>query len=198
MARQAIDYGPPETLRLCIYQAEGVDDKNAEALIKAIQNEMALYGIVIEVAERHSWQRPGFGVNDIIRGLVATTQLQAPCDRIVGFVGRHFGDFAASLLLPEVLGAVETVTHTRGYMVAEIGSINQIFSSPESTAVHETYHLLGCQHDLTLENCYQRIQRIKAEAHKNRAQGNDFFPGVTVDETFLADRSLTDRKLGWR
>ncbi len=67
------------------------------------------------------------------------------------------------LALPEVLGALETTTHTRGYVVSSFGSLNQLLSSPSGTAVHEFYHLLGCTHALSKSACYKQIRTLKRQ-----------------------------------
>jgi hypothetical protein len=102
------------------------------------------------------------------------------------------------MILPEILGAVESTTMTKGYSVAEWGSLNQVLSlrSPENLMVHETYHLLGCGHGLNAGLCYDQIVRIKKAAKKNREEGQDFFPSMTPGGKIVWTRDGVDRILG--
>jgi len=118
-------------------------------------------------------------------------ELDPSCDRLMAFVDRNAADFLWSLVMPEVLGAVDDATHTRGYIVANQVSLNQLFQSPGETAVHEFYHLLGCPHARTLQNCYDRIAALKQQF----VTGADFFPSVGVDGTPLLTRKAVDAAL---
>ena len=100
--------------------------------------------------------------------------------------------------MPEVLGAVEDTTLTKGYAVAEWGSLSQVLSllSPHHITIHEFYHLLGCGHGLSAAPCYDRIAQIKRAARLNRERGQDFFPALTLSGEILWTRSLVDQALG--
>ena len=106
-------------------------------------------------------------------------------------VGRHLGDTLWSLALPEVLGAVETTTHTHGYVVSSLGSLNQILSSPSGTAVHEFYHLLGCTHALSKSGCYEQIRALK----RHYSSDIDFFPGLSETGELILSRAERDALL---
>ena len=174
-SREAIDFGPPATVRVCVLKAADIPPDRAEILKQLVQKEFAQYGLHIEVPWVREWKRPGFQVDSIMHDLLQRP-LEPPCDRLFGFVDRHLGDFAWGLLMPEVLGAVDDVTATRGYVVATFGSVNQLFVSPGQAIVHEFYHLFGCAHDLTLSRCYPTIAALKASAQPDA----DFFPGVSL------------------
>jgi hypothetical protein len=58
-----------------------------------------------------------------------------PCDRLVALVDRNAGDFLWGLVMPEILGEVDNATHTRGYIVATTGSVNQMIEPPSKAAV---------------------------------------------------------------
>jgi hypothetical protein len=118
---------------------------------------------------------------------VSAHPLECPCDRLVFFVGRGFRDFLWGMVMPEVLGAVEDTTLTKGYAVAEWGSLRQVLSllSPEDISVHEFYHLLGCGHGLSATPCYERIAQIKWAARTNRETGRDFFSAMKLSGEIL-------------
>lgn len=172
-AREHVDFGPPVTVRVCVLKTADIPPQRAEALKQLVRKEFAKYGLLIEVPWVRDWERPGFQVDSIMRDLLERP-LEPPCDRLFGFVDRHPGDFVWGLVMPEVLGAVDDVTATRGYVVATFGSLNQLFASPGQAIVHEFYHLFGCGHDVTLTKCYPRIASLKAAVQPDA----DFFPGL--------------------
>jgi hypothetical protein len=187
----AIDFGPREELRICVLADEGVTEKDARLLIGKVREEFSLFGLVVEVPWVRQWERPAFLMEGILED-VATKPLAAPCDRLLALVGRHAGDFFFGLLGAEVLGAVETVSHTRGYVVAQTASLNQLIENPAAVAIHESYHLLGCKHELSLADCYPLIRDLKRTARANREHGNDFFPGVSWKDKLIASREEAD------
>lgn len=174
-----IDYGPPVTVRVCVLKTDDTPHLRVDSLLKAVNREFAQYNIAVDVPWVRPWKRPGYFVETILEDLMRRP-LEQPCDRLVGLVDRHVGDFVWGLAMPEVLGAVDDVTATRGYVVATWGSLNQIFMTPEQAAVHEFYHLVGCPHGMTLTKCYPRIAALKQAA----VSDEDFFPGVAKHETF--------------
>ena len=170
--------GPPLPLRVCLLKDRNLSCERAEAVMAAVTREMARHGIAVSVPWVREWQRPGFFEADISRA-VAAYPLEAPCDRILALVGRNFKDFAWGLLMPEIFGAVETRSHTKGYAVAEVGSLNQVltFHSPAGGALHELYHMLGCEHGAG-DACGARIAALKARAPGGSEQEEDFLPGL--------------------
>lgn len=178
--RDAVDYGPPQTLEVCLLKHPDVTQQRADELTAAVNAEFVTYGITVSVPWVREWQRPGFTASGIMEDLNARN-LEEPCDRLVGLVDRHVGDFLWGLVMPEVLGAVDGITHTRGFVVANWGSINQLFSEPLAAVVHEFYHFLGCGHGFAKTKCYHRIAALKA----SRAPGSDFMPGITKDGKYL-------------
>jgi hypothetical protein len=112
-------------------------------------------------------------------------------------VGRNFKDFLWGTIMPEIHGAVEDLTMTKGFAVAEVGSFNQVISlsSATSIAIHETYHLLGCGHGLGAEPCYDQIARVKKIARNNRLAGRDFFPSVILNQRVLITRHDVEKEL---
>lgn len=187
-ALQRTDFGPPDTLRVCVLLDDNdVSRSEAAELIQTVNQSLSVYNLQITVPWYQHWERPGHGDMKIIENL-ASLKLPPPCDRLLALVGRDVGDFLIGLLGFEELGSVDTVTHTRGYVFAELESINQIFMPPSAAAVHETHHLLGCAHALTMAGCYERIAMLKNAARLNRQNGNDFFPTYTLQGQLILRR----------
>jgi hypothetical protein len=190
------DFGPPEKLRICIYKDAAVSDRQTQEIIAALQKEFVQFGLEIEVPLIKNWKRPAFNGSDILKNF-ATCPLESPCDRLLALVGRDFKDFLWGTIMPEIHGAVEDLTMTKGFAVAEVGSFNQVisFSSAASISIHETYHLLGCGHGLGVEPCYAQIARVKKIARNSRLAGGDFFPSLTADQSVLITRLGVEKKL---
>ncbi|MHB8881426.1 MAG: hypothetical protein ACYC69_07950 [Thermodesulfovibrionales bacterium] len=183
---EQIDYGEPEIIRFCILRDDGVAQAKVDELIEAIRLELGQYAIKLDIPWTRPWKRPGFWIKDIHADLAARP-LEEPCDRLLVFAGTRTGDF---FLGAQTYGSVETTTRTKGFVFAEWYSIVEFltFYSPKSVAVHESYHLLGCKHDVTMERCYDQLKRIKASASQQRKAGNDFFPGVGENDQLLTSR----------
>lgn len=190
-ALQAQDFGPREELRICVLADEGIDDEAAKRLLASVREEFAVFGLDVTVPWVKPWLRPAFLTNGIVED-VWMKPLEAPCDRLLALVGRNVGDFLWGLFGMEILGAVDTPTHTRGYVVAKTASLNQIFVSPSDTAIHESYHFLGCSHGVSLSDCYSNIRNLKQAARNNRDRGNDFFPGFSWKGHPLESRHEVD------
>ena len=195
--RPDIDMGPNVELRLCVYKDVDISDQRAASIIAAIQKEFAQYGLLIKVPGIKQWRRPSFEHQGILRDIVQRP-LEPPFDRSLTLVSRDVRDFLWGSLLPEILGAVETRTHTKGYVVAEMGSLNQLlsFQSPQSAAVHEFYHLLGVGHMDGTKTICEKIARLKRAAIENRHAGRDFFPGISSSGKLYLSRTAVDRRFG--
>lgn len=186
------DFGSEQTLRVCVLLDEPkITQKTAAPLITSITQEFAKYNIRVTVPWYRNWHRPSGGGMAIIETL-AGESLAPPCDRILAFVGRSFADFLIGTLFADELGSVDTITSTHGYVAADVSTLNQVFVPPEAAAVHEAYHLLGCQHGLSMTACYERIDRLKKAAALNRANGNDFFPTYSRRGQLLMNRDEVD------
>ena len=195
-AIQNIDFGPPEKLRICMYKDTNISEQQAADIITALQQEFSHFGLIIEVPWVKPWERPAYTGNEIMKNFAACP-LEAPCDRLLALVGRNVTDFLWGMVMPEIHGAVENVSMTKGFVVAEIGSVNQVMSmsSANRIAIHETYHLLGCDHSLDAKPCYEKIKLVKKIARRNRTDGNDFFPSIPLDKQILFSRSEVEKKL---
>jgi hypothetical protein len=188
--RDTVDYGAPQELHVCMLKTGEVADDRAADLITAVNEEFAPFGITVTVPWIRPWQRPGFTVDSIFPALLAR-ELEEPCDRLVGLIDYHAGDFVWSLFLPQVLGAVDLETHTHGYVFATFGSINQIGAGPRKAMVHEFYHLIGCPHAATKTKCYEQIAALKA----SRPPGSDLFPGMDDEGKYLHTRAEVNEAL---
>jgi hypothetical protein len=193
------EFGPEMEICLCVYQDRGVSDETTQTLLNAIQDEFAPMGLTVKTPWIRPWERPAFSQQGITRD-VARRPLEAPCDRILALVGRDARDFLWGALMPEILGAVETRTNTKGYVVAEVGSLNQVltFESPSGAAVHEFYHLLGVRHGLDKQAAYEQVRRIKDLAARSRQAGRDFFPAMSAKGKVYWSRAAVDRRFGIR
>lgn len=178
-ALKANDFGEAEEIRFCILADEGVTEDESRALMAEVGEEFSLYGLKLKVPWVRPWARPAFLAEGIMRDVLLKS-LEPPCDRLLVLVGRNFGDFLFGLLGVEVLGSVDAVTYTRGYVVARTSSLNQVFMGPTQVAIHESYHLLGCVHELRLSGCYARIRELKRIKRANLERGNDFFPSLSA------------------
>lgn len=187
----ARDYGPPAQLRVCLLRADDVSPQRADDLIAAVNREFQTYGIEVVVPWVRPWERPGFGHKSLLDDVVAR-ELEPPCDRLIALVDRNAGDALWGMLMPEVLGAVDDVTHTRGFVVANMASFNQLFMRPSKVAVHEFYHLLGCPHSASMTRCYDQIERVKRQIATRQPE---FFPAMDAYGTLLATRDEANIEL---
>jgi hypothetical protein len=193
------DFGPEERFCVCMYKDDAVSDRRAAEIVSAIREEFEPFGIHVDVPWIRPWQRPGFTSRDILED-IAYRPLEPPCDRLFVLVGRGFKDFLWGVLLPEMNGGVETLTMTKGFAVAELGSLNQLLTlkSPKGIASHEVYHFLGCGHGCLANTCYDQILRIKVAARQNREAGRDFFPAMNFDGRIFWTRGDVNRKFDRR
>jgi hypothetical protein len=193
----AADLGAPVDLQLCMYKDSQISDRQAADIIAAIQNEFTQYGVIVQVPDIKPWQRPSFNHQGILND-IAKRPLEPPCDRLMALVGRDVRDFLWGALLPEILGAVETRTHTKGFVVAEIGSFNQLmsFRSPAEGAVHEFYHMFGYAHGDDRQTIVGKIVHLKRMAISNWLSGQNFFPGISSQGTLYLSRREVDQRFG--
>lgn len=205
--RKSHQYGADTDLKICFITEPGIDEADTRELAAEWDEELSLYGIRVKVAGIQTMKRPGFMYGPVL-GFLNSLMLEAPCDRIVYLMGRTAGDIAFEVAMMgifvklglkfEVHGAVETRTHTRGFVKAQYMEFLQLlFSSPRSTMIHEGYHLLGCEHSFTLSACYARIARLK-EALSTPGRDPDFFPTYGSNGVILTTRSEVNAGMGWQ
>jgi hypothetical protein len=193
-ARSGVDFGPPDSLSLCLLLDDGISEQRAREIIdEAWAEEGRLYGLAIRVASVSPWPRPAFTADGLMEALLRVP-LPGHCDRVFALLGRHFGDFLWGLVgLPEVLGAVDDNTLTHGYAVVQRASLNQVFMSPTGIVRHEIYHLLGCAEHFNMAGCYEQIAALKRQ---RRQDGADFFPAWdAINERALLSRDAVNARL---
>lgn len=191
--RSSFDYGPPREIRVCVLRSPDVSEARTRQILAAINADLSPFALRVSVPWVRDWRRPAFMEGGILRD-VAARPLEPPCDRLLALVDRNPADALwGLLLLPEIVGSVETASHTRGYVVANRATLTQLWVPPAEVAVHEFYHLLGCPHARSRVACYRRIALLKREA------GVDgFFPSVDRDGGVLRSRGEADaRAIGW-
>ncbi|MBM9577087.1 hypothetical protein JWG45_07955 [Leptospira sp. 201903070] len=186
--REKIDFGKEETLKLCVWKDKKITKDELEGLIGVWNEELKLYKITILLSEVQEWERPGW-TGSAIMDQIFTADLPSSCDRLLAVAGGKLSDTAFEIVglffaffgIPsfQILGAVETKTGTRGYILGQTRTLSHWLSGgAEGTLIHEGYHLLGCGHSFFLNKCYLQIQKVKELKRKNAEQGETFFPSV--------------------
>jgi hypothetical protein len=193
--RAQTDFGPPETLRVCALLDDGISSHDAQETLEDYwnRNEASKYNLSVKLVSYSSLRRPAteFFHWQIARQLTMR-QLPAGCDRMMYFVNRNALDVLWSVPeaygAPEVLGETDDYTMTRGFVVDRIASLNQMLMgmwfSPSKVARHETYHLVGCEHDMVMDTCYKHI--AEAKWIENRLRGAGCYENLGVDPFFPA------------
>ncbi|TGN08524.1 hypothetical protein EHS11_13415 [Leptospira ilyithenensis] len=188
--RSAIDFGSFAEIKICTILETGVSEEETNKLFDYWNEELNLYSIKVVPIPYRKMERPGF-TGGAIFSYLYTLDLEPPCDRILYLKGRTLGDlvyefFTLGIFLGvglklEIHGAVDSKTHSRGYIKSKyISTLQILFTSPESTLVHEGYHLLGCGHQLFMEECYIQIQKVKTLAREKETEPG-FFPSITPE-----------------
>ncbi|MCC5815409.1 MAG: hypothetical protein JJT78_11680 [Leptospira sp.] len=200
--RESMDFREFHEFRVCTFHEPGINSSDIEDLFKYWNDELSLYKLRARPVRVIEINRPGFTGFDIMQFLY-NQRLDEGCDRLLYLKGRKVSDlfyevFSLGVLFGigikvEMQGAVDSRTHTRGYIKAKyISTIQLIFTSPKSTLVHEGYHLLGCGHQLFMEACYKKIQTLKKlNEDPNKEEG--FFPSVSSDGKEFIDRKQVQR-----
>jgi hypothetical protein len=100
---RSTDFGPPETVRLCVFLDDGVTESRARQLLSSWDGEAPKYGLEVAPVWFRPMGRAGFFHGGIVRQVQAR-KLSPECDRNLYFVGRNVGDFLwgdlAALALP--------------------------------------------------------------------------------------------------
>jgi hypothetical protein len=193
--RESINFGKAAKLRLCVYKDTNLSEETVNGLLVDWQTELNLYSIEVLPVKVMNWKREHFFMDSELEDLLKIP-LEEPCDRFVLFLGTNVWDSIFDLLPigGTVLGAVEGLTATRGYIIADYFSLNQIFSPPSGTIVHEGYHLFGCEHALLLTECYNRILTLKQE-HQKKEVKDSFFPAMNFKKQLFLDRNSVNRQI---
>lgn len=171
-ARAEKDFGPPQSLKVCALLDDGISRDDAQQTLadEWNQGEASKYNLSVQLVSYSSLPRPAseFFHWQIARKL-AMRQIPPQCDRVMYFVNRNALDALWSVPelygAPEILGEVDDFSMTKGYVVDRIASLNQVLMlpwfSPEKVARHEAYHMVGCGHDLVMNECYEHIAEAK-------------------------------------
>jgi len=165
MLRQ-MDFGPPQQVRLCVELDDGVTEADARQLIGSWNSEAPRYGLYVTPVSFEHHSRNGFFHWQIMHD-IEQIPLKAPCDRLMFFANRNFGDFLYGIAglatgVPEVLGEVDDTTLTHGFVYAKIATPNQLLIPPSAATRHEMYHLLGCGQHFNMPACYVELQYLKS------------------------------------
>ncbi|MCW7463017.1 hypothetical protein [Leptospira limi] len=169
--RESMSFGEQTTFRVCVVKETGILDKDVANLFENWNEELKLYQLKAIPVVLFAMERPGFYGTDILEYMM-NMRMPDGCDRLLYLKGRTWGDIVFEIVTLgifvgvgiklELQGAVETETNTKGYIKAKyISTIQLLFTSPNSTLVHEGYHLLGCGHQLFMKECYERIKDVK-------------------------------------
>jgi hypothetical protein len=157
-ARDAIDFGREDNVRLCAYLDDGVAQADVDGMVSSWNDdEGRLYKLDFDVASYTPLSRGDAFDTGRILAKIERQPLPDSCDRQMFFVHRNAADFAWGLILPEYLGAVDAHTGSHGWVAANIVSVNQLVKPPSSVTQHEFYHLLGCEH-FAMTECYERTR----------------------------------------
>jgi hypothetical protein len=196
--RNTIDFGAPETVKLCVYLDRGITADRARELLSSWDSEAPKYRLAVTPVSFQPLARDGFFHSSIVRQIESRT-LAPDCDRNLYFVNRNVEDFvwgdlaAAAFPLPEILGEVEDATLTSGFVVATMISFNQLLLSPYAVTRHELYHLLGCKQHFDMPACYAQIAALKERERQLRASG--FFRKIGEQPFYPTWDDLTDAML---
>ena len=191
--RAQTDFGPPQTLRVCALLDDGISQSDAQETLADYwnQDEASKYNLSIKMVSYSSLPR---SIDQFfhwqIGHQVAIRQIPPGCDRMMYFVSRNVLDVAWSVPelygAPEVLGEVDDYTMTRGYVIDRIASLNQVLMSPwfspSKVARHEAFHMIGCGHNLVMDECYKHI--AEAKWVENRLQDAGCYEKSGVEQFF--------------
>jgi hypothetical protein len=178
-----IDFGPPQTVNMCVYLDDGITESSARRLLDSWNEEANQYALYVEPVMFEQHPRVGTFYWQIMKD-IDRIPLEEPCDRVIYFANRNAADFlygvvAVSTGLPEVLGYVDDDTLTHGFVYARSATAAQLLVTPWEATKHELYHLLGCGQHNDMAKCYAQIRQLKQAAQRKKG----FFP------TFSADKS---------
>src|SRR5271169_7255150 len=94
--RQSMDFGPPQTVNMCVLLDKGVSPDDAAALLSTWNEEGSKYGLYVKAASYQELPRTGFFHSQIMDQLNEVS-LPPSCDRMIYFVNRDAGDFLYGL-----------------------------------------------------------------------------------------------------
>jgi hypothetical protein len=196
--RESMDFGPPETVYVCVYLGNGVSRQLATNLLDGWnQSEAQKYALYVKPVSFTELPRSGF-THEALLSEVYKEPLKPTCDRVLFFVGRDVGDFVYGLAsvafpLPEVLGEVDDPTLTHGFVVAKRATVMQVLITPADATIHELYHLVGCRQHFDMPACYREIAALKAKEAELRKQ--HYYEKIGEPPFYPTWRNLTGQML---
>ena len=180
---------PVSVLRVCVMRASDVTDERVQEIREGLQRGADRHGVRVEIPWVREWSRSGFATEDSLISLMRVP-LEAPCDRLLGLIGRHLGDFIANVAGFNVPIVLDRETSARAVIVANMDPVNSALRPPDRNAEFLTQAYLGCRLrlDIFQEECAQRVANLQ----RNVDPVADFVPGVTKKREFLTTREAVE------
>ncbi|PJZ69591.1 hypothetical protein CH373_08755 [Leptospira perolatii] len=196
--RETHDFGKLSQIRVCVWKDENVSEERMRNLFEIWNEELSLYKLHANISNVRKWNRKGWTGGAIMEELYES-RMPPECDRIFALAGFKFSDLVfeigqiilALFFIPtyQILGAVDSPTGTRGYILAHTSTLGHLLvGGASSTMVHEGYHLLGCGHGFFLSDCYEEIEKLKKASDSEKAKQYNFLPALNPEGGFIYDR----------
>jgi hypothetical protein len=176
-------FGAEQTVRICALLEPGIAEAEARRLVDEAWNdtEASALGLRLQVVSSTPWKSEGNDIETIMSS-IRKVPVAPGCDRLFAFLGES--DERA----PRLAGGVSLI---HGFVVASAGSMRFLSLTPAEAARHELYHLVGCGHAQTMDECYRRIALAKG-----RRKGADaFFPVFLYLEDVDIERNCGENRL---
>ena len=152
--RESYSWEPQTDMTICVLVGPKVD--NAEQISAHSKAEFSQYNINLDF-EYQDWTPPTIG----ILKAVMQVPLKAPCDRLFAYLHRPILQSLMSLVA-SIEGEVDNASGSRGYgYVSGLSAAMLMVGSGKKVVAHEFYHLMGCGHSMSKNNCYAKIQEMK-------------------------------------
>ena len=174
--RESYSWEPQTNMTICVLVGPNVD--NAEKMSAHSQKEFSQYNINLDF-EYQDWTPPR---RQILKA-VMQVPLKAPCDRLFAYLHRPIWQSLISLVA-SIEGEVDNASGSRGYAYVSGLSASGLVAGPSKYIVaHEFYHLVGCGHGMSKNNCYAKIKEMK------HISTDEFVPSWS----FMLDKWLYER-----
>ena len=184
------DFSKNINYRLCFYKEKSVSIERIQSLSENLSSELKLYNINLETKVLGEVLRPGFKTRNIYEFIIKIP-IPDECDRVMVLFERNIFDFVVHIFLPEIMGLVEGSTRTRGYIFADYLSINSLTGgTPSRILIHENYHFLGCDHNIIMNDCYNKIFQLKESAIESYKNNILFFPTLDYKNKLITNREI--------
>ena len=190
-APDASDVAPTvSVLRVCVLRPASVSDDRVQEIRDGLQRGADRHDIRVEIPWVREWSRSGFSTKDSLVALMGVP-LEAPCDRLLGLIGRNAADFVANVAGFHAPMAFDSATSVRAVIVSNMDPINDALRSPGRNAEFVLQGFLGCRLrlDLFKEECARRVANLRLNVDPQA----DFVPGVTKKQAFLTTRVAVEK-----